>query len=86
MLGDVSGILLDYKVSDYPSSLSSSSSASSSALSDTESVGEEEEGEIEVSSLHRASVHIPIPPEPAHMRRSSALDGPMPVVDAADIV
>ncbi|KAJ7883812.1 pheromone A receptor-domain-containing protein [Mycena leptocephala] len=74
------------KVSDCSSSPSSYSSASSSASSDTESVGEEEEGKIEVSSLHRTSVHISSLLEPAHMRRSSALDGPMPVVDAADIV
>ncbi|KAJ7818248.1 hypothetical protein B0H13DRAFT_2379061 [Mycena leptocephala] len=85
-LVDVGGMLPDYKVSDYSSSPSSSSSASSSASSDTESVGEEEEGEIEVSSLHCASVHIPSLLEPAHMRRSSAADVPMLVVDAADLV
>jgi hypothetical protein len=38
-LGDASGMLPDYKASDYLSSLTSSS-----ASSDTESVGEEEEG------------------------------------------
>jgi hypothetical protein len=55
-LGDVSGMLPDYKVSDY-----SSSPTSSSASSDTESVGGEE-GEAEiVSPLHRASIHIPVP-------------------------
>ncbi|KAJ7840623.1 pheromone A receptor-domain-containing protein [Mycena leptocephala] len=41
--------------------------------------------------LHRASVgvHVPTtltPPEPVHVRRSSAVDGPMPDMDAADIV
>jgi hypothetical protein len=86
-LCDVSGMLLDYKESDY------SSSASSSASSDTESVGGEGE-EIEVSSLHRGSVggHVPMtlaPPEPmhTHFRRASA-DVPMPVsvVDGADIL
>ncbi|KAJ7883809.1 pheromone A receptor-domain-containing protein [Mycena leptocephala] len=82
-LGDVSGMLPDYKVSDY----SSSASSLVSSASDTESVGGEQgEAEIEVSSLHRASVHIPTPPEPAHARRSSGPDVPMPVVDAADIV
>jgi hypothetical protein len=63
-----------------------SSASSDSASSDTKSVGGEEEGKIEVSSLHRVSMHIPIPtpPEPAHMRRSSVPDGPMPVVGVAD--
>ncbi|KAJ7822244.1 pheromone A receptor-domain-containing protein [Mycena leptocephala] len=76
-LGDVSGMLPDYKESDYSSSAPSS---------DTESVHSDAE-EIEVSSLHRASVHITLsPPEPAHVRRSGVPDGPMPVVDAADIV
>ncbi|KAJ7842324.1 pheromone A receptor-domain-containing protein [Mycena leptocephala] len=84
-LVDVGGMLPDYKVSDYSSSPSSSSSASSSASSDTESRGEEE-GEIEVSSLHRTTMHIPSLPEPAHTRRSSGPDVPMPAVDAADIV
>jgi hypothetical protein len=88
-LGDVSGMLPDYRGSDCCSSAPSSVSSS-----DTESVGGEEEREIEVSSLHRVSVHIPIPttlapPEPAHthIRRASA-DVPMPVsvVDAADII
>ncbi|KAJ7930473.1 pheromone A receptor-domain-containing protein [Mycena leptocephala] len=75
-LGDVSRMLPDYKESDY----------SSAPSSDTESVHSDAE-EIEVSSLHRASVHITLsPPEPAHVRRSSVPDGPMPVVDAADIV
>ncbi|KAJ7861348.1 pheromone A receptor-domain-containing protein [Mycena leptocephala] len=89
MLGDVSGMLPEYKVGDY-----SSSPTSSSASSDTESVGGkgEEEAEIEVLYLHRASVHIPIPTtlapaEPAHMhiQRASA-DVPVLVVDTADIV
>jgi hypothetical protein len=77
-LGDVSGMLPDYKESDY------SSSAPSSDTESVHSAGEE----IEVSSLHRASVHITLsPPEPAHVRRASAsADVPMPVVDAADIV
>jgi hypothetical protein len=76
-LGDVSGMLPDYKESDY------SSSAPSSDTEGVHSAGEE----IEVPSLHRASVHITLsPPEPAHVRRSSVPDGPMPVVDAADIV
>jgi hypothetical protein len=42
-----------------------------------------------VSSFHRASVHIPTLPEPAHThaRRASAdVPMPVPVVDAADIV
>ncbi|KAJ7852990.1 hypothetical protein B0H13DRAFT_2581362 [Mycena leptocephala] len=87
-LENVSEMLPDYKESDYSSS---SYSASSSASSDTESVGGEEEGEIEVSSLHRASMHIPIPtpPEPAHTHtRPASADVPMPVsvVDVADIV
>ncbi|KAJ7822241.1 pheromone B alpha 1 receptor [Mycena leptocephala] len=77
-LGDVSGMLPDYKESDYSSSAPSS---------DTESVHGSDAEEIEVSSLHRASVHITLsPPEPAHVRRSGVPDGPMPVVDAADIV
>ncbi|KAJ7930464.1 hypothetical protein B0H13DRAFT_2309424 [Mycena leptocephala] len=76
-LGDVSDMLPDCNESDYSSSAPSS---------DTESVHSARE-EIEVSSLHRASVHITLsPPEPAHVRRSSVPDGPMPVVDAADIV
>jgi hypothetical protein len=74
-LGDVSGMLLDYEVSDY-----SSSPTSSLASLDTESVGGERE-EIEVSSLHRVSMHIPTPtpPEPAHT-------WPASVRNAGDIV
>ncbi|KAJ7852986.1 pheromone A receptor-domain-containing protein [Mycena leptocephala] len=79
-LGDVSGMLPDHKESDYFSSPSVLS-----ASPDTESVHSTGE-EIEVSSLHRASVHIPTAPESAHVRRSSVLDSPMPVVDADDIV
>ncbi|KAJ7857992.1 hypothetical protein B0H13DRAFT_2574004 [Mycena leptocephala] len=81
-LGDASGMLPDYKESRY------SSPSTLSASPDTESVHSAGE-EIEVSPLCRASVHIPptttlTPPEPAHIRRSSVPDVPMPVVDTAD--
>ncbi|KAJ7840635.1 pheromone A receptor-domain-containing protein [Mycena leptocephala] len=87
-LGDVSGMLPDYKESDCSSSAPSSSSSAPSASSVHSEEEEGEAEEIEVSYLHRASVHITLcPPEPAHVRRPSA-DVPMPVVvrDVANIV
>jgi hypothetical protein len=64
MLGDMSGMLPDYKESDYSSSALSSSSSASSVSSSVNGGGaeeREEEAEIEVS-LHCASVHIPVLP------------------------
>jgi hypothetical protein len=90
ILGDVSGMLLDYKESNY------SSSITSSALSDTENMGEEEgKGKeklrfifapCECAHPHHHP-HRPMLPEPAHTW-SSVVDMPMPVVvrDVADIV
>jgi hypothetical protein len=60
-LGDVSGILPDHKVSDYSSSPSSDSASSVSSVHGEKEEGKEE-AEIAVSSLHCASVHIPVPP------------------------
>ncbi|KAJ7742949.1 pheromone B alpha 1 receptor [Mycena maculata] len=80
-LGDVGGVLADYKESD-PSEPSSGSSSASSAGSPTRThTPSPDADEIEISSLHRTSVFIS-PPEPAHIP-----DVPIPAHgDAADIV
>lgn len=82
-LGDVGGLLPDYKESDYsdPSSGSSSASSAGSPTRTHTPAPPAADDEIEISSLHRTSVYI-TPPEPAHVH-----DVPPPLpVDAADMV
>ncbi|KAJ7809993.1 pheromone B alpha 1 receptor [Mycena olivaceomarginata] len=85
--GDVSGMLPDYKESDYSSAPSSGASASSASRPHTPAPAPSSgvEDDIEVSSLHRASVHVS-EPAPAFLHPRHAPDVPMPVHDAADIV
>ncbi|KAJ7691152.1 pheromone A receptor-domain-containing protein [Mycena rosella] len=84
-LGDVSGMLPDYKEEDYsdPSSGSSSASSAGTPSRTHTPTPPAAEDEIEISSLHRSSVYI-APPAPAHIASSPA--EPLPIHDAADIV
>ncbi|KAJ6600325.1 pheromone B alpha 1 receptor [Mycena vulgaris] len=84
-LGDVGGLLPDYKEEDYSSPSSSSGSSAGSPTRPTTPVAPAADDDIEVSSLHRASVYLS-PPEPAHHAPRHVPDVPMVPVDAADIV
>ncbi|KAJ6617170.1 pheromone A receptor-domain-containing protein [Mycena sp. CBHHK59/15] len=84
-IGDVSGMLPDYKESDYSDPPTSGSSSSSSVGSRSRAhtptpptPTTHDDSDIEVSSLHRASVYVVSPPEPAHIG-----DAPRHPIDAS---
>jgi hypothetical protein len=73
-LGDMGGMLSDYKESDYSSS-APSSGASASSASRPHTPAPAPEDDIEVSSLHCASVHV-FEPAPAFLQTWHAIGSP----------